>query len=161
MRAKKISTSQPDNIRICGGTMNDLYLKPGAPCEVWDDSREAFALLLYFNYEESGNLRFVNIPNKVGKPGGYIFHNYRPIGTEWGYAPKWAGYSTVDADGSIIFWDFADIIKPINGSWSWDQEDFKGQIPRWDCGGICPDKSRYEGENWKDSLRMRPEWARE
>ena len=128
--------------------MNDPYLdKPGVACEVWNDK-----------YIINGNIikRFKHTVNNIPFFTGFTtWSHYRPINTEWDYAPDWAVCSTVDRNGEVTFWeeipsrDAMDLCVWLPG----------GDTKQMACG-ICPDKSRYQGDAWKNSLRMRPEWAK-
>lgn len=134
----------------------DPYLKPGTPCEVWDNNSSK--KLLYFSlYYTDGKPRFliskINLENGVHR----LYDNYRPLNTEWDYAPDWAVCSTVDEDGGIRFWAQDDDILQIENEWidqNYGHSEYQEQSEF-----ICPDKSRYEGVAWKTSLRMRPDWA--
>lgn len=159
--------------------MKDPYLIPGQPCEVTIGyvGEEPYKQVWYFldwwtgdgSCEWKGDAmpRFIQ---KQGAPPGRakidIFEKYCPIGTEWDFAQDWAVCSVVQENGMIVFFDTLNP-EPITshcktaGRW----KPFSG-IP-YDTGylyldmrcGICPDKTRYQGEAWETSLRMRPDWA--
>lgn len=145
--------------------MKDPYLIPGQICEVWNGKEKPdYPCILRFNgYSRLGELQ--DMPFSV-------WSNYRPIGTEWDFAPKWAldpenknVCSTVDSNGRIKLWNGKPKITiPKQGKnrlldqgiWAW-RAGIKYKV---DCG-YCPDKSRYVGDAWKEkSLRMRPEWVK-
>lgn len=126
--------------------MKDPYLIPGQPCECWDTYYRGRPCYGEFkNFSGTGRIVFRRVYADI------IFDHYRPIGTEWDFAPDWAICSTVDSDRVIHLWKT--IPKPLNKFW-----DATGEIM---ICGICPDLSRWQGDAWKTSLRMRPAWARE
>lgn len=132
--------------------MKDPYLIPGQICEVWDGDYNNRAVL-YFYEMISDILYFTptKLLNRDVKDYYKIsYKHYRPIGTEWDFNPPWAVCSTVCANGSMIFWKNIAQAKHMHCYY----------LPNDDYDYfICPDKSRYEGDAWKTSLRMRPEWA--
>lgn len=138
--------------------MIDPYLIPGQLCEVWD----FIANKRYYKFElyNDVDIALFNINKKYPVP----FDKYRPIGTEWDFAPGRAldpknknACSTVDADGTIqIFWSndgnlSLDKLKPKDNKWI--HAGFANHI----TVGICKDEERVK--NWKSSMRMRPAWA--
>jgi len=133
--------------------MNDPYLIPGQVCEVWGDINYDTAIkkLKYFVMYVENNAVFAYVSGgmcRLLEPA----INYRPIGTEWDSAPDWAVCCTVDKDGSLVFWEdtpFVNIYEKYNQSPKVKRLYF----------GICPDPTRYQGDAWLDSLRLRPEWA--
>lgn len=145
----------------------DPYLQNGiTPCYVWDngwsEEKERIGIFtLYINEKP-----FFRMPKSIIN---LSFDNYRPINTEWDYAPEWAFdpknkdvCSTVDKDGTLRIWNTSDITPveqiPAGGkkdSWWWNHMIATVFIV---CG-ICPDKFRYEKDAWKTSRRTRPEWA--
>lgn len=141
--------------------MKDPYLIPGQLCEVWNN--ENYWAYYFYKYDCSEREIFLKFKMQNyydGLPGLY-FDNYRPIGTEWDFAPGWAICSTVDKNGTIVFWDTNELYPAETGGIfyinSWHSPDDAVALKK-SCG-ICPDKSRYEGKSWKTSLRMRPDWA--
>jgi hypothetical protein len=63
--------------------MKDPYLIPGWPCEItWNRIK----FLKYFLEIENGK-RLV-FASERNKSCGFVFKNYRPVGTEWDYAPS-------------------------------------------------------------------------
>lgn len=146
---------------------HDPYLVPGVICEVWN-VREHYVDTGYFwKYDKNGFPIFVESYYRGKLDVNNIFQsyqNYRPIGTEWDNAPKWAldpknqdVCSTVDDSGEVYIWKYSDVICKDD---YWTHEKYDEDIISI-CCGICPDKTRYEGEAWKTSLRMRPDWAKE
>lgn len=139
--------------------MKDPYLMKGMPCEVWDN-RDAYIELSYFYaYDNAGFPTFIEqyykkMIDRTCPNIGYKY--YRPIGTEWDFAPPWAVCSTIDQKGYFNFWRSEHVITNVWGTY---ESNFLVQNRKISCG-ICPDKTRYEGDAWKTSLRMRPEWAK-
>lgn len=136
--------------------IKDPYLIQGQACEVWDSPE--YKELAYFDYHESGTNWFVdNVTKKMIKPF-YSFSSkyYRPIGTEWDFAPDWAVCRTVDQSGQLNFWSKKSPFAICTGEGLWD---CFGSVTYLRCG-ICPDKTQYQDDAWKTSLRMRPDWAK-
>jgi len=148
---------------------NDPYLIPGQVCEVWGfGSHTNSRILAYFETYKNKTFYFKNENDDESWP--IKICNYRPIGTEWDFAPDWAldpknkdVCSMVDADGKLYLYSSTDGIEDRKyefegektGQWIITNS---GKTIRVQCG-ICPDKTRYEGDAWKTSLRMRPIWA--
>ena len=131
--------------------MKDPYLIPSQICEVWNgDAIIPVKELYYFSgYGIQDELLFGKEKNRIAQHLK-VFEHYRPIGTEWDFDPPWAVCSTVCANGSMIFWKNIAQAKHMHCYYlPNDNYDYF----------VCPDKSRYEGDAWKTSLRMRPEWA--
>lgn len=136
---------------------NDPYLKPGVICEVWDDStveKPANPIIARFVKVSSGGFNCFKMQIVKNLT---VWDNYRVLETEWKFAPPDAVYSTVNKNGIIQLWSAPmsfHICNTANG--------VHGNTSRmkYIMCGICPDKSRYEGEAWKTSLRMRPKWAK-
>jgi len=136
--------------------MNDPYLIPGQVCEVWDcKEKPNFIPVARFKmYGADGRPRF----RRTSPQTSYVWDHYRPMGTEWDFAPDWAVCCTVYKDGSVRLWNNEK-----------HAEHFNKKDTRWlishsqfcvcECG-ICPDTTRYQGDNWRDSLRLRPDWAK-
>ena len=131
--------------------MRDPYLEEGQVCWVWDDDLKFKQLGIFIKISGTGHKIFC-IPGYIGV---VQFDNYWPVGTEWDFAPDLAVCSTVDSDGKIYYWDGTPIVTNQMGKEIW----FFGDAGNCMSGGICPDKERVR--NWKKSLRMRPEWAKE
>jgi len=130
----------------------DPYLIPGQICEVWDNRIENIHVVYFIKMHDNGFPLF----------SGYTrWENYHPKGTEWDFAPDWAVCSTVDKNGRILFWDTDNPSTNPGASLGRDCWGYFGRHFRVMECGICPDKSRYDGESWKTSMRMRPEWAKE
>ncbi len=132
--------------------MRDPYLIPGQICEMSDEKDSCVGY--FYKYRTI-------IPSfkmlKKYKSELYDCENYKPIGTEWdpGRFPEWAVCSTVDQDGEIKYWavkTFVTINTELGKHGSTSQT-------KYFSGGLCPDLSRWEGDAWKTSLRMKPEWA--
>lgn len=144
--------------------MRDPYLIPGQPCEVLNKESMCLTTMYFKEVDSRGYNVFYktklislnsNIPDVVGAHNFYDF--YHPIGTEWDYAPAWVVCSTVDQDGVIRFWGTMDLTTDHHiGEWIEYSPDCDNEIQHF----ICPDKTRYEGDAWKTSLRMRPDWAK-
>ena len=134
----------------------DPYLVPGAVCEVWDKHHFGERhIKKFYEYNFNGQPTFRNI----GEAFGVTYFNYRVLDTEWTHAPDWAVCSTVDYDGRIRFWNTKDIrLTFFDDQWT-TGDMYTHAIDNSMVCGICPDKTRYQGEAWKTSLRMRPEWA--
>lgn len=150
----------------------DPYLVPGQICEVWHIDYK-FREIRYFSRhvivgDNTTRPVFVRDYNAIGiNAFESCFDHYRPIGTEWDFAPGWVNASLADSNGGIILTDKPEYFNfyeqfyirhtgfklSMGGNWVSDR---KCEILY--CG-ICPDKSRYEGEAWKTSLIDRPEWA--
>lgn len=146
--------------------MKDPYLVPGQLCEVWNDENYwSYYFYKYDEFERPCFSRFKIVKEYEGLPGLY-FDNYRPHGTEWDYLSKW-NYnpenknmcSTVDADGRLYIWGNCKEIERVNSIW-WFKNRERPPVGNRIAIGICSDKSRYQGDAWKTSLRMRPEWAK-
>jgi len=138
----------------------DPYLTQGKICEVWNTDKNK-RKVMYFWGEHAGALYFCSQYSDLHVSDFQIrFKNYRPTGTEWNFAPikKTYGWdavcSTVDICGELTFWNRYEI-ETCHVSWY----DIEYKANFLNCG-ICPDKTRYEGDAWKTSLRMRPEWAK-
>lgn len=150
--------------------MKDPYLIPGQICEVWNDSNQ-YIDLGYFIKEEDGTFLFSsNKHNGVPDISSSFLSSgyYKPIGTEWDYAPDWAVCSTVDSRGHLKFWNTKDIVpltiktKGLYPKEIWAATGNKHEnmyVKKISCGEY-PDKTRYQGAAWKGSLRMRPSWAK-
>jgi len=130
----------------------DKYLITGQVCEVWDKI-ETIQSLYFINFDKDNKPVFGIHPTSTRTL--IQLANYRPIGTEWDFAPDWAVCSTVDKNGVVSFWSNTGVQSSCERWYSWSEVS--------DCYGcgICPDKSRYQGDAWKTSLRMRPDWAKE
>jgi len=128
--------------------MKDPYLIQGIACEIWDGTEKPKypPIARFEKISGSGFLIFLNQNGDM-----CVTENYRPIGTEWDFFPKWVVCSTVTRTGHIIHW--ANHFQADHMHHCYLPNDDYDVM-------ICPDKSRYEGEAWKNSLRMRPEWAR-
>lgn len=129
--------------------MKDPYLIPGQVCEVWDGPYKPDNPQVERFFKISGSGFFIG--SMFGE-NNCPWENYRPHGTEWDYAPDWAVCSTVDACGDLKFWEDTPKIRVC--LWEYGKATKKK-----DCG-VCPDKTRYQGDTWKTSLRMRPDWAK-
>lgn len=144
--------------------MKDPYLVKGQVCEIWN-SRDQYVDTAYFwkFCTKTGNPIFVESYYRGSLDVNNIFQSYkyyRPIGTEWDFAPDWAVCSTVDKDGALTFWSSIHIGIVRTSELIYTGEWGSGTATYLN-GGICPDKTRYQGSAWKskDSLRMRPAWA--
>jgi len=137
--------------------MNDPYLIPGQVCEVLDNDNIKY----YMDFRDYRIITGIKMPTFEDiKYYNMILSTdrYRPIGTEWDFAPDWAVCSTIYKDGSVRLWGNEK-----------HAEHFNKKDTRWlnshsqfcvcECG-ICPDPTRYQGDAWLDSLRLRPEWAK-
>lgn len=140
--------------------MKDPYLIPGAICEVWNKSSMMIIPMYFMGYKNNKAI-FVHKKEIMLYKSGFevkgcenYYDYYRVLNTEWTFAPDWAVCSTVDKDGRITLWS---LIKVVPVSSYWNNTD--GPFDSIYCGK-CPDKTRYEGDAWKTSLRMRPEWAK-
>lgn len=137
--------------------MRDPYLIPGQVCEVWQSIYNKGDLIkvktsgFFVKYDGEPLFR-IGIQQSLT-----CVYDYRPVGTEWDFAHDWAACSTVDANGIIHFWSTSQITpNGIFGVW----EDLTSvYCTKGPSDFICPDKTRYQGDAWKDSLRMRPDWA--
>ncbi len=89
----------------------DPYLQPGWPCEVWDAGL-CGKRLCYYVGEAIGEKMFVLYRNSLteGAPGN-PYTNYRPIGTEWDFAPKHAHVIQIDELGYAAFFDESGIFR--------------------------------------------------
>lgn len=140
----------------------DPYLVPGQICEVWHIDYK-FREIRYFSRhvivgDNTTRPVFVRDYNAIGiNAFESCYDHYRPIVTEWNFAPAWAVCSTVNHVGVVEFWS-SNKIFPVDNSgkvWFWDY----APTPQIMICGICPDKSRYEGDAWKRSRIDRPKWA--
>ena len=145
----------------------DPYLVQGVPCWVWDNWHDEEIVRCFWDWWEqkerqdgTGPMipRFSELKNMP--IGLNVYDNYYPIGTEWDFAPNWAVCSTVDSNGMIRFWNelaAENLVCTILGKWIRTNlnilDDNKSYF-------LCPDKSRYEGDAWRASLRWRPKWAK-
>lgn len=144
--------------------MKDPYLIKGKVCEIVDPGyiKDYQICVAYFHSYDNKKPRFVKHNAHLLEPDGLFIYaiNYRPIGTEWDFSPLWAVCSTIDPDGGVGFWESEKVLPRIDQTYKgWT---LRGGGNSMECG-ICPDKSRYQGDNgnaWKISLRMRPEWAK-
>jgi hypothetical protein len=91
----------------------DPYLQPGWPCEV-DRGDGVFSLKYYNETIDKNTHCFVAIKDNVGKvhwEGSDVYtRSYRPIGTEWDFAPGWADKLKITVDGECIFKEVDDVI---------------------------------------------------
>lgn len=142
----------------------DPYLVPGQVCEVWDNKEAYIELHYFYKYDSAGFPIFLEQFYR-GKLDVNALHMksrfYKPIGTEWNFIknhPKQEKFvcSTVDKSGKMQLWTYSDL---KYGTGFWYHGRFDEELISIDCG-ICPDKTRYEGNAWKTSLRMRPDWAK-
>jgi len=76
----------------------DPYLQPGCPCEVWNSTDDRVIRRFSYMREEIG---FFYDTTKNGRPNGW--HHYRPIGTEWDFAPDWADTAEISKYGQIAW----------------------------------------------------------
>lgn len=146
--------------------MKDPYLIPGAMCEVWNKSSMIIIPMYFMGYKNNKAI-FVHKKEIMLYKSGFkvkgcenYYDYYRVLNTEWTFAPNWAVCSTVDADGRITLWSIVDVkyfFSEYTGGGYWNNT--KVPFNTLHCG-ICPDKTRYEGDAWKTSLRMRPDWAK-
>jgi hypothetical protein len=83
----------------------DPYLQPGWPCEVWDNNRagETVYVLRYYTGVSDSELRFSEW-NDGCADGANTWDYYRPIGTEWDFAPEWADRLVIEPFGSVTFY---------------------------------------------------------
>lgn len=142
---------------------NDPYLIPNCPCYVWDGDamipvKELWFFVGYGLRNEPLFKRQLNVSAALL----VSFDHYRPIGTEWDFAPDWAVCSTVDSDGMIEFWDQTsmewfltadDDEKHKSGGW------YDPYLNGGDSTMKCPDESRYIDGAWETSLRKKRPWA--
>lgn len=84
---------------------------------------------------------------------------YRVLNTEWTFADECHVCSTVDQDGVVMLWTGPKLPIVFKKSKCWVINGYRKGTKHIECG-ICPDKTRYEGDAWKTSLRMRPDWAK-
>lgn len=137
--------------------MKDPYLIPGAICEVWNARPQYIDTAYFWKYDRNGVPVFVesyyrgelDVHNILSS-----YSNYRVLNTEWTFAPDWALCSTVDQDGRITLWSLVKVV-PVSSYWN----NTEGPFNAIHCG-TCPDKTSYDGDAWKTSLRMRPKWAK-
>lgn len=154
--------------------MCDSYLIPGQLCQVWNNSTPLFREGVYFlKYDKDNRERFLDFwpledSYLVKETTGQCFDNYRPVGTEWDFAPDWVCGSLIDSNGKIILTDKPELFKPVE-QFCYRYSGFKilaggNWVSKVKCEylicGKCPNRIRYEGRAWKTSLRMRPEWAK-
>ena len=160
--------------------MVDPYLMKGIPCYIWPDRGKdgGIELLVFLDYWDNPGKGLIPRFRRIDKDYMTVVSPvYQPIGTEWDFAPDWAICSTVEADGNIHFWN------EIPEIWNRFQQALSG-VERMSIQSVyfekdpyegwrgssgaeqpsthfkCPERSRYEGEAWRSSMRMRPEWAK-
>lgn len=142
----------------------DPYLIPGQPCEISGEGGKFLRYFLDWWYGDNEHKLDSPMPrfyvdyhlNKKTHIGIDIYYDYRPIGTEWDFAPDWAEYIVVEKRGRVYYYKDKPKINGNNQYW----ETTKGSQSFVLGGGICPDKSRYENGAWKNSLIARPDWTR-
>ena len=106
-----------------GNEGHDPYLQPGWPCEVWDE----WGVDCHLRYYSMGG--FVKKFSSIGEIAGMEFSNYRPIGTEWDFAPEWADRLVIETFGKIRF--YGDMMAQPTGIDTVLPEMYHGQtIPR-------------------------------
>ena len=136
--------------------MKDPYLINGQICEVWFYDGKNKTLRYFIDYDIDETPLFTNGSNNKRAYSSY-WPKYRPIGTEWDFAPNWVVCTTVDRNSLMYAWGTSDL---KCDSCSWHQNIIDTIDLRVMCLGVCPDKSRYQGDAWKKSLRMRPKWVK-
>lgn len=137
--------------------IKDPYLVPGVVCEVWDKGLFKYRRPVYFlKYDDTGTKiepLFSDERPEVYCKDGFKANNYWVLNTEWTFSPDWAVCIAIEATGKIRY--FSEIPYTYESCNYWiPNNESKVSV----CG-ICPDKTRYQGEAWKDSLRSRPVWA--
>ena len=69
------------------------------------------------------------------------------------YKRYWHGMASISTDDKVMLFGGKSGGTIFNDTWI--TNDIQAQMISCDC----PDKTRYQGDAWKTSLRMRPEWA--
>jgi hypothetical protein len=140
--------------------VKDPYLIIGQPCEVWEGGEEYRQLKYFIGMDREGLFPlFCDWKNHDGEWVPMTDTRcYRPINTEWdlGCFPEWAVCSTVDENGIMTYWSTDNLYYTKYGN-EWNFNICDGELMT--CG-LCPDLSRWQGDAWKTSLRMKPEWAK-
>lgn len=126
--------------------MKDPYLIPGQVCKVWDNEKQK---KLATFYQTSNTINYFECNNEI-----IDFAFYRPIGTEWDFAPDWAVCSVIFGGGQIYFSNTVEIKYTDIFTWIFKRES---KYKRMVSCGWTKDKNRRE--NSPNSLCMRPAWA--
>ena len=113
----------------------DPYLQPGWPCEVWDDGIYTKHLRYFVRPTDSGRW-FAESVSGLTCMNSMEYDNYRPIGTEWDFAPDKADYIVIGQNGNAEFMS--------NGPYCCNSGLIKTVLPK-----------EYYGQTMH-----RPEWAK-